>query len=217
VLFNIQVLARDRRAARGHAHAAGATGLGLSWAGGADGVDLFFVISGFIIAYVAALDPSQFMTRRLIPDRPDLLDLDDRAVPARAGAAAPVPHTSSDPCCWSDRWRSAHRVGRPHRGRHPAPDAVRRLDAELRDVLLRGVRASRSRGADGATALAVALLSRARRGPALAAGDHPVGVLLRPPIILEFAYGIGGVPHRARDRGPRAPPGPPPPPARAPR
>jgi len=66
VLFNVQVLRAVAALMVVHGHAARG-GLGLSFvAGGMVGVDLFFVISGFIIAYVASIDSSHFMTRRLI-------------------------------------------------------------------------------------------------------------------------------------------------------
>jgi exopolysaccharide production protein ExoZ len=66
VLFNIQILRAIAALMVVHGHAARG-GLGLSFvAGGMVGVDLFFVISGFIIAYVATIDSSQFMMRRVI-------------------------------------------------------------------------------------------------------------------------------------------------------
>ena len=65
-VFNVQVLRAIASILVVHAHASGPSGLRLAWVGGTNGVDLFFVISGFIIAYVADIDSSRFMTRRLI-------------------------------------------------------------------------------------------------------------------------------------------------------
>src|ERR1700757_5056732 len=39
---------------------------GVSWHVGLYGVDLFFVLSGFLMMMIAGTDPSRFLTRRLI-------------------------------------------------------------------------------------------------------------------------------------------------------
>lgn len=65
MIANVQILRAVAALMVVHAHAA-AGGLGLRWVGGANGVDLFFVISGFIIAFVGTSAPDQFMRRRLL-------------------------------------------------------------------------------------------------------------------------------------------------------
>lgn len=64
MLRNIQALRAIAALLVVHAHAT--RELGLVFRGGTYGVDLFFVISGFIITYVASTESSQFLTRRLI-------------------------------------------------------------------------------------------------------------------------------------------------------
>src|SRR4051812_14172721 len=47
-------------------HTTSTAGLKLDWDIGSRGVDVFFVISGFIIAYIGTSKPEQFLIRRLI-------------------------------------------------------------------------------------------------------------------------------------------------------
>lgn len=65
-IFNIQALRAFAALSVVFLHLSEPAGLGLPFAAGRFGVDIFFVISGFIISYVAARDPSDFMVKRLI-------------------------------------------------------------------------------------------------------------------------------------------------------
>ena len=51
-------------------HIASSAGLHLPLAFGICGVDVFFVISGFIIAYIGSRKPDAFFTRRLLRTGP---------------------------------------------------------------------------------------------------------------------------------------------------
>jgi exopolysaccharide production protein ExoZ len=66
LLHNLQALRAAAALAVVYFHATSEAGLNLSFNIGAHGVDVFFVISGFIISYIAAHAPERFFLRRLI-------------------------------------------------------------------------------------------------------------------------------------------------------
>jgi exopolysaccharide production protein ExoZ len=192
VLFNVQVLRAVASLLVVHAHAAGPTGLDLAWWGGNNGVDLFFVISGFIIAYVASLDASQFMTRRLI-----------RIVPIYWSSTIAVyllvliaPHlfrtTSSDPVLLVRSLLFLPTASGLHtwdRIPHPTLSGGWTLNFEMYFYAIFALSLAWSRR--WATGIAVAILLAVLVVMQLTPlGDDPVAYFYGHPIILEFAYGI---------------------------
>jgi peptidoglycan/LPS O-acetylase OafA/YrhL len=192
MLFNLQVLRAIAALFVIHGHASGPSGLGLAWTGGANGVDLFFVISGFIIAYVTSLDASQFMTRRLIRIVPIywtstlVLYLLVLAMPRMFHT------TSSDPVllvrslAFLPTASSVHsRDGIPH----PTLSGGWTLNYEMYFYAVFALAMAWSR--PRATALAVVLLLAVLAAIQLTPlHQSPVADFYGEPIILEFAYGI---------------------------
>ena len=66
MLYNLHVLRVIAALGVVYFHTTSEAGLGLDWDVGSRGVDVFFVISGFIIAYIGTSKPEQFFRRRLI-------------------------------------------------------------------------------------------------------------------------------------------------------
>ena len=66
MLYNLHVLRVIAALGVVYFHTTSVAGLKLDWDVGSRGVDVFFVISGFIIAYIGTSKPEQFFRRRLI-------------------------------------------------------------------------------------------------------------------------------------------------------
>jgi exopolysaccharide production protein ExoZ len=66
LLLNLQLLRAIAALAVVYFHCTSEAGLNLPVSVGAHGVDVFFVISGFIISYIGARTPDQFLMRRVI-------------------------------------------------------------------------------------------------------------------------------------------------------
>ena len=66
MLFNLHLLRAIAALGVVYFHTTSTAGLRLPWDVGSRGVDVFFVISGFIIAYIGTSKPQQFFRRRLI-------------------------------------------------------------------------------------------------------------------------------------------------------
>jgi exopolysaccharide production protein ExoZ len=191
MLFNIQVLRVFASLFVVHGHAAGMRGLDIEWTGGANGVDLFFVISGFIIAYVASLDASQFMARRLIR----IVPIYWSSTIALYLLVVMVPRmfhtTSSDPellvrsLAFLPTASSVHQDGIPH----PTLSGGWTLNYEMYFYAIFAIALAWSRR--WATIIAVAILLAVLAAIQLTPlRDEPVAYFYGHPIVLEFAYGI---------------------------
>lgn len=66
MLYNLHLLRVIAALGVVYFHTTSVAGLKLDWDVGSRGVDVFFVISGFIIAYIGTSKPEQFFRRRLI-------------------------------------------------------------------------------------------------------------------------------------------------------
>ncbi len=66
MLYNLHLLRVIAALGVVYFHTTSDAGLRLAWDVGSRGVDVFFVISGFIIAYIGTSKPEQFLLRRLI-------------------------------------------------------------------------------------------------------------------------------------------------------
>lgn len=66
LIYNIQLLRAFAAAAVAYRHMTSPDGLGLDPSFGRFGVDIFFVISGFIIGFITRQDPSHFALKRVI-------------------------------------------------------------------------------------------------------------------------------------------------------
>jgi exopolysaccharide production protein ExoZ len=66
MLYNLHLLRVIAALGVVYFHTTSVAGLGLDWDVGSRGVDVFFVISGFIIAYIGSSKPEEFFRRRLI-------------------------------------------------------------------------------------------------------------------------------------------------------
>jgi exopolysaccharide production protein ExoZ len=66
MLYNLHLLRVIAALGVVYFHTTSVAGLRLDWDVGSRGVDVFFVISGFIIAYIGTSKPEQFFRRRLI-------------------------------------------------------------------------------------------------------------------------------------------------------
>ncbi|HEX8110752.1 MAG TPA: acyltransferase [Kofleriaceae bacterium] len=192
MLFNIQVLRAIAALLVIHGHASGPSGLGLAWTDGANGVDLFFVISGFIIAYVASLDASQFMTRRLVRIVP-IYWTSTLALYLLVLAMPRVFHTtSSDPVLLVRSLAFLPTASSVHSNDgipHPTLSGGWTLNYEMYfyAVFAIALAWSRPRATWLAVALLLALLAAIQLTPLR---ESPVAGFYGNPVILEFMYGI---------------------------
>src|SRR3954469_18055065 len=66
MIYNVHLLRIVAALAVVYYHATSRAGLNLRWSTGAFGVDIFFIISGFIISYIGSKKADSFFLRRVI-------------------------------------------------------------------------------------------------------------------------------------------------------
>ena len=88
MLLNLHLLRAIAALAVVYFHSTSEAGLNLPVSIGSHGVDVFFVISGFIIAYIGTRSPDRFLIRRFI----SIVPFYWAATLAVFGAAALAPH-----------------------------------------------------------------------------------------------------------------------------
>jgi exopolysaccharide production protein ExoZ len=188
MLYNLHLLRVIAALGVVYFHATSTAGLGLDWDVGSRGVDVFFVISGFIIAYIGTSKPEQFFVRRLIR----VVPLYWAATLVVFAAAAIAPHvfrttTASVP----------HLVSSLAFVPHLAPNG------EMQPTLLLGW--SLNFEMLFYVVFAIALGAAGRRAPLWAVGalvgyveianalhvTQPILAFYARPIVLEFCFGIG--------------------------
>jgi exopolysaccharide production protein ExoZ len=96
-IYNIQVLRAFAATSVVFLHVSSDAGLSLFPSFGAFGVDVFFVISGYIITYVAFRDPAQFMRKRIIRIVPAYWTMTLLVYGVALLSPSLLRHTSTDP------------------------------------------------------------------------------------------------------------------------
>jgi peptidoglycan/LPS O-acetylase OafA/YrhL len=188
MLFNLHVLRVIAALGVVYFHATSVAGLKLEWDVGSRGVDVFFVISGFIIAYIGTSRPEQFFLRRLIRVVPFywaatlfVFGVVLIAPQVFRSTTASVPHLISS------------LLFVPHQ-----------LNGEMLPTLQLGwslnfemffyvtfALSLRAAGKRAPIVSVVAIVSFVLLIHALAEDLHPITDFYSRPIVLEFCYGIG--------------------------
>jgi exopolysaccharide production protein ExoZ len=187
MLYNLHLLRVIAALGVVYFHTTSVAGLKLDWDVGSRGVDVFFVISGFIIAYIATSKPEQFFLRRLI-----------RVVPFYWAATAFVfAMVSIAPALFHTTTASMpHLIASLLFFPHPG------ADGEMQPTLILGW--SLNYEMFFYVWFAVSLRISQRWSPVLCAGwliavmvaigaahsENPVAAFYARPIVLEFCYGL---------------------------
>ena len=187
MLYNLHLLRVIAALGVVYFHTTSVAGLKLDWDVGSRGVDVFFVISGFIIAYIGTSKPEQFFLRRLI-----------RVVPFYWAATAFVfAMVSVAPTLFHTTTASVpHLIASLLFFPHPG------VDGEMQPTLILGW--SLNYEMFFYVWFAISLWISRRWSPVLCAGwliavmlaidvahsANPVAAFYARPIVLEFCYGL---------------------------
>ena len=192
MLYNVQVLRAVAALLVVHAHAASITALDLRWSGGATGVDLFFVISGFIIAYVASLDTHEFLARRLIRIVPIywistlVVFTLVKVIPAYFRTTSPDPVLLVRSLLFLPTGWNVHTSdGIPH----PTLSGGWTLNYEMYFYVVYAISLAISKRRATVIAIGV-LLGVIALVHATSLADHPATAFYGNPIVLEFVFGM---------------------------